>query len=111
MTNELRTTYLLAWNPKNFAWDRLDEEIGEVAEKGGAASWWSTGSVRNIPVGSRFFLIRLGVDPRGIVGSGYATGEVADQEHWQPERRAAGDRMNRVPIRFDGHFGCSNVAA
>ena len=101
MTNESRTTYLLAWNPKNFAWDRLDQEIGEVAEKGGASSWWSTGSVRNIPVGSRVFLIRLGVDPRGILGSGYTTGEVADQEHWQPERRAAGDRMNRVPIRFD----------
>ena len=101
MTNESRTTYLLAWNPKNFAWDRLDEEIADVAETGGASSWWSTGSVRNIPVGSRVFLIRLAVDPRGIVGSGYTTGEVADQEHWQPERRAAGDRMNRVPIRFD----------
>lgn len=101
MTNESRTTYLLAWNPKNFAWDRLDQEIGEVAEKGGASSWWSTGSVRNIPVGSRVFLIRLGVDPRGILGSGYTTGEVADQEHWQLERRAAGDRMNSVPIRFD----------
>lgn len=101
MTNESRTTYLLAWNPKNFAWDRLDTEIGEVAEKGGASSWWSTGSVRDIPVGSRVFVIRLGVDPRGIVGSGYTTGEVADEEHWQPERRAAGDRMNRVPIRFD----------
>ena len=101
MTNESRTTYLLAWNPKNFAWDRLDTEILEVAEKGGASSWWSTGSVRNVPVGSRVFLIRLGVDPRGIVGSGYTTGEVEDQEHWQPERRAAGDRMNRVPIRFD----------
>jgi hypothetical protein len=101
MTNESRTTYLLAWNPKNFAWDRLDEEVKEVSEKGGASSWWSTGSVRNIPVGSRVFLIRLGVDPRGIVGSGYTTGEVTDQEHWQPERRAAGDRMNRVPMRFD----------
>ena len=101
MTNESRTTYLLAWNPKNFAWDRLDTEILEVAEKGGASSWWSTGSVRHVPVGSRVFLIRLGVDPRGIVGSGYTTGEVEDQEHWQPERRAAGDRMNRVPIRFD----------
>ena len=101
MTNESRTTYLLAWNPKNFAWDRLDEDVKEVAEKGGASSWWSTGTVRNVPVGSRVFLIRLGVDPRGIVGSGYTTGEVTDQEHWQPERRAAGHRMNSVPIRFD----------
>jgi 5-methylcytosine-specific restriction enzyme A len=101
MTNEWPPTYLLAWNPKNFAWERLDQEIAEVAEKGGVSSWWSTGSVRKIPVGSRVFLIRLGVDPRGILGSGYTTGEVADQEHWQPERRAAGDRMNRVPIRFD----------
>src|SRR5471032_1332400 len=101
MTNESRTTYLLAWNPKNFAWDELDEQIVEITEQGGAPSWWSTGSVKSIPVGSRVFVIRLGVDPRGIVGSGYTTGEVTEQEHWRPERRAAGDRVNRVPIRFD----------
>ena len=101
MATESPTTYLLTWNPKLFPWENLDAQVAEVAERGGALGWWSTGSVKSVPIGSRVFVIRLASDPRGIVASGYTTGEVAQQEHFLQDRRAAGDLMNRVPIRFD----------
>ena len=97
---ETVSTYLLAWNPKNFSWDELDGQISQLAESGHTDGSWSTGT-KSIPVGSRVFLIRLGTDPKGLIGSGYTTGEVAEEEHWSPERRAAGAVTTRVPIRFD----------
>ena len=57
-------TYLFAWNPERFEWKDLDAQIRAVQETGAADDAWSCGSVKSIPPGSRFFLIRLGQEPR-----------------------------------------------
>ena len=64
-------TYLFVWNPKRWhQWNDLDQEIEQVGMTGRADSTWSTGNRKNLPIGSRFFLIRLGTEPKGIMGSG-----------------------------------------
>lgn len=92
-------TYLFAWNPERFSWPELDQQIHAVREAGVADDTWSCGTVRYIPPGSRFFLIRLGSEPRGIVGSGITTDEVREAPHWDVER--AGETARRVDIKFD----------
>ena len=89
--DESGRTYLFAWNPENFAWDILNEQIQKVANTGAAEDSWSCGSVRNLPSGSRFFLIRLAAEPRGIVGAGITTSDVSERTHWDDERAAKGD--------------------
>ncbi len=37
---------------------------------------------RNLPLGSRAFMIRLGVEPRGIVGEGWTATEPVDSPPW-----------------------------
>jgi len=94
-------TYLLTWNPKNFAWEDLKDNIAELRSKGSVHSWWSCGNVRHIPEGSRFFLIRLGREPKGLVGSGSITRSTYEGPHWDQDKADAGESARFVDIRFD----------
>lgn len=94
-------TFLFAWNPRRFEWPAIDDQIREVREAGGADDRWSCGTAKNIPAGSRFFLIRLASEPKGIVGSGVTVGEVEQAPHWESEQAAKGETANYVDLRFD----------
>lgn len=95
------STYLLAWNPKHFHWGDLDAAIKAVESDGLWNDRWSCGNVTGIEPGSRFFLIRLGAEPRGIVGSGVIEGAPEEGKHWNPDRAEEGETTNFIRIRFD----------
>jgi 5-methylcytosine-specific restriction protein A len=92
-------TYLLTWNPKNWPWKEQQVVIGKVVATGTADDSWSIGNRKSMPVGSRFYLIRLGDEGRGIIGSGYTGGEPYEGPHWDTTRRGA--KANFVSITFD----------
>lgn len=93
-------TYLLAWNPKRWTWEDLDEEIEQVSIVGYADSTWSTGNRKHLPVGSRFFLIRLGSEPKGIMASGVTVSEPYSDRTWDSEKTAEAEALY-ADIRFD----------
>ena len=64
------TTYLLTWNPSKWPWPELDDCIREIRATGHYRERWSCGRNRKIVEGDRVFLLRQGLEPRGIVGSG-----------------------------------------
>jgi Domain of unknown function (DUF6438) len=65
------STFLLTWNPsKHFRWENLQTEIEEVESGFHQGTSWSCGVTRRIVEGDRVFLMRLGDEPRGMVGSG-----------------------------------------
>ncbi len=80
-----RKTYLLAWNPKRWSWndidDNIDKHIQEVNEKGFSRHRWTCGKNRSISKGDRIFLIKLGEEPKGIVASGIVERESYEDEH------------------------------
>ncbi|MCA9674835.1 MAG: AAA family ATPase [Kofleriaceae bacterium] len=94
-------TYLLTWNPENFDWKSLDEQIGLVRERGHADDVWSSGVTKQIEPGSRFFLTRVGSEPRGIIGSGTIITGPAPTPHWNAEKRAQGESSLQIHVRFD----------
>jgi 5-methylcytosine-specific restriction protein A len=94
-------TILLAWNPKKFTWGDLEDELAQVRKHASGDSSWSVGNRRSLPIGTRFFMIRLGVEPRGIVASGRTTSEPYDDDHWDPEKAARGATARYVTIVFD----------
>jgi 5-methylcytosine-specific restriction enzyme A len=94
-------TYLFAWNPKRWAWENLDEEIERVSVVGYVDDRWSCGNTKAIPVGSRVFLIRLGVEPKGIIGSGITLSTPELGPHWDLRKAAVGREAPFVDIRFD----------
>ena len=59
-------TILLAWNPDRFRWGDLQDELAEIRRSGQVADRWSVGNRTTRESGARFFLISLGVEPRGL---------------------------------------------
>jgi len=64
-------TFLFAWNPNRWDWVDLQESIEHLENVGYVERRWSCGNSKSIKKGDRVFLIRLGEEPRGIMGSGY----------------------------------------
>jgi 5-methylcytosine-specific restriction protein A len=95
------STYLLTWNPAKWPWPELDECIREIQTAGHYLERWSCGRNRKIEEGDRLFLLRQGLEPRGIVGSGQAVSDVFDDWHWDEAKRAAGQRVWCIDVDFD----------
>ena len=66
-------TYLLTWNQNMYNWKNFNliksniNDFGYYDEFG-----WSCGHRKKINCNDRLFLIRVGVEPKGIIGSGFA---------------------------------------
>jgi 5-methylcytosine-specific restriction enzyme A len=97
-------TYLLAWNPHRYPWDSLEDAVLTVSRDGSLAERWSAGNTRSIRPSDRLFLIRIGEEPRGIVGSGWATSSPFRGTHWDPVKVAAGVTANYIYLDFDWLF-------
>ena len=94
-------TYLFAWNPSLWNWPELAADRKKLARRGHLDTHWNSGRVRNIDIGSRVFLVRVGVPPKGIFGAGYTLTAPQPSPHWRPERAAAGAVMQRLILRLD----------
>lgn len=94
-------TYLLTWNPVKWHWADLQECVDEAKARGYFDTDWSCGLSKGIEEGDRLFILRQGVEPRGIFGSGHATSGVFERPHWDTEKAAAGKAARYVRLRFD----------
>jgi 5-methylcytosine-specific restriction protein A len=98
-------TYLFAWNPAIWNWPELAADLRKLARRGHLDTRWSCGRHRNIEPGSRAFLVRLGVPPKGIFGSGVTLTAPMAGRHWIEEKAAAGIATNYTTLRLDTLFG------
>lgn len=89
-------TYLLTWNPRRSGyWDELIWLAKERKNR------WSCGSRKTMAKGSRVYLFRQGIEPRGIVASGHSVSDVYPDKHWDEARSRKGEMANYVDVRFD----------
>ncbi len=82
-------TYLFIWNPKNFEWNDIEQDIDDIRLGRNSILGWSCGNRKSIERGDRIFLFKLGTEPKGIVGSGYAFDKPFTDEHWGDENKSA----------------------
>jgi 5-methylcytosine-specific restriction protein A len=92
------STFLFAWNPNRWNWEDLQESIEHLEKVGYVERRWSCGNSKSIRKGDRVFLIRLGKEPRGIMGSGYAKSSYYVASHWDGTE---GKTTNYIDIEFD----------
>lgn len=95
------TTYLLNWNPKRWDWFDLEEDIADLTELGWLESRWSCGVTKRIQPGDRFYLMRLGQAPKGIIGSGWIISMPFEAPHWDGTLAESGGYARFVEIVFD----------
>ena len=91
-------TFLFAWNPNRWDWVDLQASIDHLENIGYVEIRWSCGNSKSIKKGDRVFLIRLGEEPRGIIGSGYAKTSYYVAAHWDGTK---GKTTNYIDIEFD----------
>jgi 5-methylcytosine-specific restriction protein A len=91
-------TFLFAWNPNRWDWVDLQASIDQLENMGYVERRWSCGNSKSIKRGDRVFLIRLGEEPRGIMGSGYAKSSYYVAPHWDGTKRKT---TNYIDIEFD----------
>jgi 5-methylcytosine-specific restriction protein A len=88
-------TYLFVWNPLKWDWPGLEENIGQVNKTGRVNKGWTIASHKTARPGDRAFLARVGVEPKGIIGSGYLT--TAPARYWNERGR----EYYRIEIDFE----------
>lgn len=92
--------YLYTWNPKKWNWSDLQDAIYRVNNEELYDTYWSCGNTKRIVIGDIFFLIRLGVEPKGIVGCGYISSPPYDLPHWDESKAAEGKTTPRTDLLF-----------
>ena len=90
-------TFLITWNPRVYEWRDLRADIRKLRRAGVLRTGWSCARSKQIRRGDRVFLLRQGVEPRGIVGSGWTTSDWYEGPGW----RRAGVPCNYVDVAFD----------
>ncbi|WHZ12628.1 MAG: hypothetical protein OJF60_003069 [Burkholderiaceae bacterium] len=93
--------YLLTWNPKHWRWAELPTIARKLRDGLPVEQRWSCGNSRSIAVGSRVFLLRQGVEPKGIIASGWITKPPYAAAHWDTDRAASGKQAYFVSFAAD----------
>nr|WP_294794561.1 hypothetical protein [uncultured Mucilaginibacter sp.] len=86
--------FLFGWNPVKFEWVDLDEDIAKLRSGEVLEDNWSAVSHKAIQPGDRAFVVRVGVEPKGMFASG-----VIASEPYVAYRN--GRHYYRVNIQFD----------
>jgi len=75
-------TYVLTWNPEKWDWAGLPSLAKRVLAGEPVRDTWDCGRRTAPRPGDRFYLLRQGVHPKGIVGSGEILSFPQPGEHW-----------------------------
>jgi hypothetical protein len=67
--------YLFGWNPLKFKWADIDDDIKKLAATSKLEDNWSVISHKSIRPGDRAYIVRVGVEPKGIFASGTIASE------------------------------------
>jgi 5-methylcytosine-specific restriction protein A len=95
------STYLFAWNPALWGWPELAGEIRRLRRRGHVDIEWASGRVRAIEPGSRAFVVRLGVAPKGLIGAGVTLTAPSPGRHWIEAKAAAGIPALYLRLRLE----------
>ena len=75
--NPAANAWLLAWNPKNYDWENVEEPFSldtmfsRISSGGGYYNCWRCMSSK-IKCGDLLYIMKLGKEPKGIFAAGYA---------------------------------------
>lgn len=94
-------TYLLTWNPNRWTWTDLPDIVAALRRGERRKFRWSTGNRKHMSPGDRLYLLRLRVEPRGIVASGVATSAVYQSEDWAEHKPKTEKLTNYIDFVFD----------
>jgi len=94
------SAYLYTWNPERWIWSDQQDAIYRVNNGDQYDMYWSCGNTKRIEIGDVFFLMRLGIDPKGIIGCGYISSQPYYLPHWDEGKANEGKTALRTDLLF-----------
>jgi hypothetical protein len=96
------SAYLLTWNPEKWNWKNLPELAAQFRSSaeivaGENDTIWNVAN-KSVKPGDRLFLIRLGKEPKGIMGSGQSLSAPYQDAHFSGE---SGKTADYVELKWD----------
>jgi 5-methylcytosine-specific restriction protein A len=93
------TAILGTWNPLIWHWQDIARFIDATARDRGVVDTWSVNNRKHgIGPGDRFYLLKVGRQPRGMVGSGTIISEPYPGPHWDG---TPGKTNQKIDVEFD----------
>lgn len=92
--------WLISWNKNYWDWEDYAQECEETRAGNAFVDSWTCAS-SSPRLGDDVFLIKLGEQPRGIIGHGTVVRESYKREHYDPDKAAEGKQEKCIDIRFD----------
>lgn len=97
----LANSWIVSWNPNNWHWEDYASAIQQTRNGQAYSENWSCYS-KKPKIGDRVYLLVLGQKQyNGIVAAGYVERESLQEEHWDTEKMAQGEKVNKIGIQFD----------
>ena len=92
--------WLITWNKNNWNWGGYSTLC--TATENGQSFVESWACVSSKPqIGDEVFLLKLGEEPRGIIGHGKVVREQYEKDHFNPEKAAEGKKHKAINVEFD----------
>ena len=93
-------SWVLNWNPSKWAWASLpdDRKVTLAGEK--VSNSWPSGSAK-VREGDRVYLMRTGVEPKGVVATGTVTRAPYEMPDWDSNREDTDGFERLIDVEFD----------
>ena len=95
-----KRVWLLTWNKNNWNWEGYSDKCVSTQNGGTITESWTCANT-NPKLGDEVFLIKLGEQPRCLIGHGFVVKESYESDHFDPEKSAAGKKSNHIDVEFD----------
>jgi 5-methylcytosine-specific restriction enzyme B len=92
-------SWLLSWNPTKWNWSTLAEDREKTLRGDKVPHSWRCASSKPRE-GDHVFLLRTGVDPKGIVAFGTVTRASHDAPHFDEAKAEAGETARFIDVEF-----------
>ncbi len=92
--------YLLAWNPARWVWPELNDKLNNFKNELNVFQQWSVKN-KQIKIGDRVFMIRLGVQPKGVFACGIVSEIDITAPHYDPIEANNGTIVNYINFQFE----------
>ena len=94
------SAYLYTWNPNRWNWKDFQYAVYCVNNDEPYDIRWSCGNTKRIAIGDLFFLMRVGVEPKGIIGCGYVSSAPEYLPHWDRGEKSKGKTALYTDLLF-----------
>ena len=98
-SRERNVSWLLTWNPNNWPWKSLSEDRASTHAGETITVGWNVSNHKAV-VGDKAYLLRTGVEPRGIIAVGNIVKAPYEGEHWDEVKTAEGKTDWFVDVAF-----------